>query len=79
MTPRLAIQAPPILPGGWRGAIIERHDLGGEALWSATVRQHFGKAWRRWFSDHAAALAYGLETADLHGFPLFDLTGPEPE
>lgn len=79
MTARLAVQAPPIPSGGWRGAIVERHQLGGETLWSTTVRHHFGKAKRAWFTDRAAALTYGLEIADQHSLPLIDLGTADAE
>lgn len=74
------IVAPPIEQGGWRGAIIDRHDLGGEMLISVTVRRRFGQVARRWFPDHRSALVHALEQADQHSLPLIDLSaGDEPE
>lgn len=74
------ILAPPIEQGGWRGAIIDRHYLGGETLFSTTIRRRFGQVSRRWFGDHQSALIHALDQADHLSLPLIDLSaGEEPE
>lgn len=75
----MMLEAPPIPSGGWRGAIVERHDIGGEVLFSVTTRRRFGVVERTWHERHGAALAYALEQADRHELPAIDLAGEEGE
>ncbi len=71
------IVAPPVPKAGWRGAIIDRHDLGGERLFSVVTRRAFGQTSRRWFGDRQDALIFALDQADLNDLPLIDLTAAE--
>ena len=70
---------PAILPGAWRGVILEHHDLGCEQLWSTTLRRAKGAPRRQWFARHVDALAHGASQADKYGLPLIDLAGSEAE
>lgn len=76
---RIALEAPPIPPGGWRGALVERHDLGGEVLFSVTIRHRYGVAARTWHDTRRAAIAAALEQADRHALPVIDLSAEDAE
>jgi hypothetical protein len=62
--------------GTWRGIFVEPVEIGGCAMWAATVRRHGSAASRRWFPDQPSAYAWGATEADRLSLPLFDYTDP---
>ncbi len=68
------IAVPPLLPGGWRGIIVEHHEIAGTRLAAVTVKPGLGRApRRRWFADSTVALAHALDQAETLALPLLHL------
>lgn len=66
------IDLPPIRGGTWFGAFVESAILGGDEMWSATIRPLGRSASRRWFAERASAYAFAASEADRLNLPLFD-------
>ena len=73
------IEVPAVRDGKWRAVMLEGQSLAGRTLFSVTVRDHYGAALRRWFSDEWEALAHAVQKADDLGLPLIDMREPGAE
>jgi hypothetical protein len=57
----------------WIGVFVETQDIAGEAVWSVTTSRLGYDTRRRLFTERGSACAYGLEQAEWHDLPFFDL------
>ena len=68
-----AFTFPPMRPGDWRGALLEKHEITGLSVWSVSVRGRDGSSRRRWYWQEAHAFAFALDQSETRRLPFFDL------